>query len=178
LRVNPELTKEPSDAPRPNCFRPRLNRLGCRCPWHSLTPRPARMRDGFEVYSPDKLEWKDGPNSLPKGARIAILEGDPAKEGPFVFRVRVPDGYRIPPHTHPKQERVTVVTGTFYVSMVDSHGVSDPKVMTVGSYGHWPPGMKHTVWTNWETILQFHGNGPWTIEYVNPDDDPRGQKKP
>jgi hypothetical protein len=66
---------------------------------------------------PDKLAWKDGPPSLPKGAKIAIVEGDPSKEGPFVFRVKAPDGYRIPPHTHSKMERVTVISGTFNIGM-------------------------------------------------------------
>jgi hypothetical protein len=65
--------------------------------------------EGIDLFPADKLDWKDGPPSLPKGAKIAVLEGDPAKEGPFVFRVKVPDGYRIPPHTHPKTERVTVI---------------------------------------------------------------------
>lgn len=56
----------------------------------------------LSIYTPKDVTWKDGPPSLPKGARIAVLEGDPGKEGPFVFRVKVPDGYRVPPHTHPK----------------------------------------------------------------------------
>jgi hypothetical protein len=50
--------------------------------------------EGITLNYPDKLEWKDGPPSLPKGAKIAILEGDPSKEGPFVSAL-LPDGYRI-----------------------------------------------------------------------------------
>jgi hypothetical protein len=73
--------------------------------------------EGITLNPPDKLEWKDGPPSLPKGAKIAVLEGDPGKDGPFVFRVKVPDGYRIPPHTHPKMERVTVISGQFNIGM-------------------------------------------------------------
>src|SRR5215831_19535599 len=69
------------------------------------------------IHKPDGLKWQDGPPSLPPGAKIAVLEGDPAKEGPFVFRVKVPDGYRIPPHTHPKPERVTVISGSFHLGM-------------------------------------------------------------
>lgn len=65
------------------------------------------------LHRPDGLKWQDGPPSLPPGAKIAVLEGDPTKPGPFVFRVKVPDGYKIPPHTHPKAERVTVISGTF-----------------------------------------------------------------
>src|SRR6266513_2196496 len=75
---------------------------------------------GIVLNKPDGLKWQDGLASLPKGAQIAVLEGDPSKEGPFVFRVKLPDGYRVPPHTHPKTERVTVVSGTFNIGMGDT----------------------------------------------------------
>jgi len=130
----------------------------------------------MELFSPDTIKWHEGPPSLPKGAMIAVLEGDPAKEGPFVFRVKVPDGYRVPPHTHPKTERVTVISGTFNIGTGDKFDESATKPMTAGSYGHWPAGMKHFVWAKGETILQFHGTGPWSIQYINPDDDPRKKK--
>src|SRR5918996_3914735 len=67
-------------------------------------------------YSPDTLEWKDGPPSLPPGAKFAILEGDLAAKGQyFAFRLSVPDGYQIPPHWHPVHERVTVISGTLHL---------------------------------------------------------------
>lgn len=134
--------------------------------------------EGITLNIPDGMEWKDGPASLPKGAKIAVLEGDPAKEGSFVFRVKVPDGYRIPPHTHPKMERVTVIAGTFNIGMGEKFDKAATKAMPAGSYGFWKPEMKHFVWTKGETIAQFHGTGPWTINYVNPADDPRNQPKP
>src|SRR5947208_15276089 len=71
------------------------------------------------VYAPKDLKWSDAPPVLPREAKLAVLEGDPSKEGPFVMRVRMPDGYKIPPHTHTKQERVTVLSGTSYVGMGD-----------------------------------------------------------
>lgn len=129
------------------------------------------------ISRPDGLKWKDGPPSLPPGAKLAILEGDPTKEGPFVFRVKVPDGYRIPPHTHPKPERVTIIAGTFNLGMGDTFDATKTEALPVGTYGTWPAGMKHFVWTKGETVVQFHGEGPWTINYVNPADDPRKGKK-
>jgi hypothetical protein len=76
----------------------------------------------------DVLEWYDPtdktikpretiPHPLPKGAKMILLEGDPAKDGPFVMRVKMPDGFKIMPHTHPKDERVTVLAGTLYLGM-------------------------------------------------------------
>lgn len=123
-------------------------------------------------------KWTDGPASLPKGAKIAVLEGDPAKEGPFVFRVKVPDGYRVPPHTHPKVERITVIQGTFNIGMGEKFDEKATQPMPTGTYGYWPAGMTHFVWAKSETVLQFHGEGPWTINYVNPADDPRNAKNP
>src|SRR5262245_61728928 len=104
---------------------------------------------------------------------IAKLEGDPTKDGPFVFRVKLPDGYRVPPHVHPKIERVTVISGMFYIGEGDKFDAKKGHAMGAGTFGHWPPGMKHFVWTEGETVLQFHGMGPWSIEYINPSDDPR-----
>jgi hypothetical protein len=44
--------------------------------------------------------------------------------------------------------------------------------MPAGSFGTWPAGMKHFVWAKGETIIQLHGTGPWSLTYVNPEDDP------
>jgi quercetin dioxygenase-like cupin family protein len=129
------------------------------------------------LYPPAKIQWKDGPASLPRGAKIAVLEGDPAKEGMFVMRVRAPDGYHIPAHTHPKPERVTIIQGTFKLAMGDNPQPADAHVLPAGTYGVWPPGMVHAVWIEGETIVQFHGMGPWVINYVNPADDPRNATK-
>jgi len=132
---------------------------------------------GISLHPPAELKWQDGPPSLPKGAKIAVLEGDPSKEGPFVFRVKVPDGYRIPPHTHPKTERVTVISGTFQIGMGEKFDEKALRPMSAGTYGSWEAGMKHFVAIKGETIVQFHGLGPWSIQYVNPADDPRNQPK-
>lgn len=133
--------------------------------------------EGIALFPADQIEWRPGPASLPKGAQIAVLEGDPTKEGPFVMRLKVPDGYRIPVHTHPKTERVTVISGTFNIGMGDTFDMNETQAMLAGTYGHWEAGMKHYVWIKGETILQFHGMGPWSIQYVNPKDDPRNQAK-
>ena len=54
--------------------------------------------------------------AIPAGAKMAVLEGDPTKEGPFVVRFQFPEDYHIPPHTHPKTERVTVISGALYLA--------------------------------------------------------------
>ncbi len=93
------------------------------------------------------------------------------------MRLRFPDGYHIPPHTHPATERVTVVSGTFKIAMGDQLERSKAYTLQAGAFGFWPAGMKHTGWAEGETILQVHGTGPWIINYLNPADDPRNAKK-
>src|SRR5689334_6430522 len=56
-----------------------------------------------------KVVWHSGPPTLPRGAKIAVLEGDPAKEGLFTMRIKLPAGTTIAPHWHPRDERVTVL---------------------------------------------------------------------
>ena len=147
----------------------------------SRVPAPSAghddKKDMAALHRPDDQKWQDGPPSLPPGAKFAVLEGDPAKPGPFVFRVKVPDGYKIPPHTHPKPERVTVISGTFNLGMGDTFDATKTEALPAGTYGTWPPGMKHFVWAKGETVVQFHGDGPWTITYLDPTDDPRTKKK-
>ena len=129
-----------------------------------------------ELFRPKSLQWKEGPSSLPKRAAYVVLEGDPRKPGPFVFRVKVPDGYQIPPHTHPKPERVTVLEGTFNLGMGAVFDKSKTQALPAGAYGMWPAGMKHFVWAKGETVVQFHGEGPWEIRYLDPASDPRNEK--
>jgi hypothetical protein len=145
-----------------------------------VTTSPAHdKKEAMEatIHRADRMTWTDGPPSLPPGAKIAVLEGDPTKEGPFVMRVKVPDGYKILPHTHPNPERVTVVSGTFNLGMGDKFDTSAGTEMPAGSYGTWPAGMKHFAWAKGETIVQLHGEGPWKINYLNPADDPRNKKR-
>ncbi|MBI4364357.1 MAG: cupin domain-containing protein [Candidatus Latescibacteria bacterium] len=122
---------------------------------------------------PADVKWQDAPPSLPKGAKIAVLEGNLTAPGPFTFRVRVPDGYKVPPHWHPAVEHMTVLQGMFYLGMGDKWDETVAKEYPVGSFSAMPQGMHHFAWTKGETVIQVHGMGPWGITYVNPSDDPR-----
>ncbi|HEU0273734.1 MAG TPA: cupin domain-containing protein [Candidatus Udaeobacter sp.] len=135
--------------------------------------QPAEMH----LYAPTGIEWKPGPQALPPAARMAVLEGDPTQDGPFVVRFQFPAGYHVPPHTHPKRERVTVISGTLYLATGETLDRASAKALPAGSFGYWPAGMKHTAWSDGETVIQLHGIGPWQINYLNPADDPRNAKK-
>src|SRR5215470_13850728 len=70
---------------------------------------------GHMVSTPDMLKWVEPP-TFP-GARLAVVQGDPSKEGLFVCRVKLPANYKIAPHTHKASENVTVLSGAFFIGM-------------------------------------------------------------
>jgi quercetin dioxygenase-like cupin family protein len=129
------------------------------------------------LYPTTEIQWKDGPKSLQPGVMMAVLEGDPTKEGFFTIRFRFPDGFKVQPHWHPRVEHVTVISGTLNIGMGDKFDQTATRPMPVGTFGFWPPGMKHFAWVSGETVIQLHGMGPWVITYLNPSDDPRNAKK-
>jgi quercetin dioxygenase-like cupin family protein len=125
------------------------------------------------VYTQEEIEWREGPASLPPGAQMAVLEGDPGEAGVFTMRFRFPDGYRIPPHWHPNVERVTVLSGVFRLGAGEKLDPEAAMALEPGSYTSMPPGMRHFAIAEGETVVQLTSVGPWVINYVNPDDDPR-----
>jgi quercetin dioxygenase-like cupin family protein len=118
-------------------------------------------------------QWVPAPAILPPGARLAVLEGDPAQPGPFTMRLLVPAGYRIPPHFHPVVEHVTVIRGTFQVGMGEQFDPAKLTDLPAGAFAALSPGTRHFAQAKVETVIQLHGVGPWGLTYVNPADDPR-----
>ena len=110
-------------------------------------------------------------------AKLAVLAGDPNKKGLFTVRLQTPAGYKVPPHTHPTSEHITVISGTFNIGTGDKFDEATGKEMGAGGYMVMPPEMKHYARTPAETIIQVHGIGPFVINYVNPTDDSRNAKK-
>lgn len=125
------------------------------------------------TVSPEKVKWGPASPKLPPGAQFAILSGDPTKPGaPYVFRARLPDGFSVPPHWHPMDENVTVIKGTFMLGFGELLDKAATRALGPGSYAMLPKNMPHYNVIKGETILQFHGIGPYDIVYVNPADDP------
>jgi hypothetical protein len=137
------------------------------------TPSGDHMKDKMGLFPPGEVQWKDGPASLQKGTKMAILEGDPTKPGQFTMRLWFPDGFVVSPHWHSQIEHVTVISGVLNFGMGDKFDRAATREMTAGTFGFWPIGMKHFAWMKGDTVLQLHGMGPWTVTYVNPADDPR-----
>jgi hypothetical protein len=125
------------------------------------------------IYTPEDVEWQEGPGSFEPGSEFAVLEGDPGEPGYFNMRIRMPDGFHIAPHWHPNVERVTVISGTFRLGHGEEADFDAAQPLEAGSYFSLPPEMSHYAFTEGETVIQLASIGPWIIEYINPEDDPR-----
>jgi hypothetical protein len=123
--------------------------------------------------SPKDVKWGDAPPALPLGAKLAVLQGDPSKPGPFTIRLRMPAGYRIPAHWHPTDENVTVISGIFHMGMGDKLDTAQGHRLPAGGFVTMPAQTRHFAWATRDTVVQVHAIGPFEITYVNPADDPR-----
>lgn len=128
------------------------------------------------MYTPSAIKWGDPPPFLPKGSKLAVLYGDPAKEGLVVLQARMPANYRIPAHSHPTDEVVTVLSGTLFVGMGDKLDPVKAKPFPAGSLIIAPAKTNHFVLTKQPTVIQVTGMGPLVFTYADPADDPSKKK--
>jgi len=144
---------------------------------HKMAAASGKM----EMATPDEMKWGDAPPMLTPGAKLAVLEGNPSGTGYYTVALKVPDGYKIMPHWHPKTERVTVISGDFHAGMGDKMDEAGSKDFPPGSFISIPANMHHFAFTKGETVVQISGQAPFKLTYVNAADDPsgmQGKKKP
>ncbi|GHC17732.1 cupin domain-containing protein [Aidingimonas halophila] len=128
--------------------------------------------NGHIMGTADQLEW--GPvGSMGEGAEIAVIEGDMSEKAPFTIRLRLDDGYEIMPHTHPAYERVTVLAGTLHFAHGEVYDPDATAALPEGGFAIMSPGDPMFGYAEGETVIQLHGEGPWGIDYINAEDDPR-----
>jgi mannose-6-phosphate isomerase-like protein (cupin superfamily) len=132
---------------------------------------------GSKCLYPDQVKYGPAPPFFPVGAQIAVLEGDPmASSGDFTIRLKMPDGYKVAPHTHPSRENVTVLSGTLKVGMGDQFDASKMMSFGSGSFAYLDPSMHHYAMASGPTVIQIHGMSPVKFNYINPADDPSMKK--
>lgn len=124
------------------------------------------------MFTPSDIKWGDAPPTVPKGAKLAVLYGDPNKDGLFVVRAKLPANYRIPAHSHPTDEVVTVLSGTLFVGMGDKLAPASAHPFPAGSLVVTPAKTNHYVLTKQPTVIEVTAMGPLQFTYVNPADDP------
>ncbi len=133
---------------------------------------------GHVMFTPAQVTWGPAPAALPPGATAAMLIGNPSQTGAFTLRLKVPAGYKIPPHFHPTTEHVTVLSGTFSMGMGDAWDAKALHDLAAGGFSVMPAETRHFAYSKDGATIQVHGMGPFTLIYVNPADDPRKAAPP
>ncbi|HEY5892608.1 MAG TPA: cupin domain-containing protein [Chthoniobacterales bacterium] len=136
---------------------------------------PITKEHASVIVVPSEMQWTDS-SALPAGVKVSVLYGDLKKAEPFGFRLKIPAGAVIAPHTHPVNERVTVVSGSFAMGEGEKFSQEALKDMPVGSIAIFPKGCPMFALAKEEAVVQVNGEGPWGITYINPEDDPRNKK--
>ncbi len=133
----------------------------------------AALADDMKMPMNDKeMKWGAAPPVFPKGAQVAVLSGDPFKEGPYVLRLKMPAGYKIAAHKHPHTERITVISGELYFGTGDKLDAKRASKLAPGGFVELPANTNHYAFAKRQTVIQISGEGPFGIEYVNSADDP------
>ncbi len=126
------------------------------------------------VIRPTNIVWQPGPPTLEPGSQGAVLAGNPSQPGPFTLRVRLPAKYRIAPHRHPVEERLTVLSGTLCFAATTATNVApDTACIGPGTFRLMPANVVHSDWAPVAVEYQIEALGPFDLTYVNPSDDPR-----
>ena len=121
--------------------------------------------------------WGPAPPIFPPGAQFAVVQGDPSVAGQiFTVRLRFPNGYVLPPHTHPSDEHVTVLRGTFLFGRGENFSRGDLSPLPVDGFVTAGANMPHFASARGITEVQVHAIGPFQLTYVHPEDDPTTKK--
>ena len=132
------------------------------------TGSPAgKAEPGYIAFRPKDIKWMDGPSTLPPGLKMAVLEGDPKQPGLVTMRLKLPPNYTIKPHTHPHDERVTIISGTLYFGMGDKIETKKAMAMHAGSFFVAPPMTPMYAYTKAQgAVIQLNVESPWGLTFV------------
>ena len=118
------------------------------------------------VVRASEINWQPCPPNLPDGCEIAVLEGSPKSADLFTVRFKISGDFYMPPHTHPKDERATIIEGKAYVAFGEGATREDAKEFGPGDYYVNARGAVHTVWIDEGSIVQLTGIGPWEAHFI------------
>ena len=117
------------------------------------------------VVTPADLRWVDSPTR--PGQQSAAILGDQLKPGPYIRRVRFPPNTVNPPHSHPDDRQVTIVSGTWYLGHGSTVHRDHVTKAVAGTFFTEPANNVHWEITGPdEVIVQVSGTGPTTTTYV------------
>ena len=132
------------------------------------------MRSDLVTADAETMKWERN-HHVPWGMRLIVIHGDPSKAGPYTFRVKMPSGYKLPPHRHQDERTVTVLKGTYWIGDGEQYDAKSMRTMEAGSFYITEANAAHYAWARTEVILQESGFGPTDMTWINPADDPKNQ---
>ena len=131
-----------------------------------VTARTSQSDKKIVGISPEQVNWFT-PAYYKDGRQRAQLFGDSSKSGPWVDRVKIPAGMRVPAHTHPQDELVTVIEGTWYVGEGERYDAAKLKGYPAGSFIVIPAGTPHFVATkDSSVVVQLSGTEKFRTDYL------------
>lgn len=130
----------------------------------------------FSSIRNEDVQWQ-GFAAFPGAAKLAVIVGNPSQPGPYVVRVKVPDGLKLMPHTHPEDRIYTVISGVFYIGQGTTFDADKLVAYGPGSVVVLPGNTPHFHWAkSGEYVTQVYGIGPLGLKYIDAADDPRQAK--
>lgn len=108
---------------------------------------------------PQSFKWAH-PLGL-DALQAAWVVGEEKASSPYLLRVRIAPGGRIPPHTHPDERNTTVLSGTVYVGFGETFDESKVVAVPAGAVYTAPANVPHYVWAKEGPVeYQESGVGP------------------
>lgn len=133
---------------------------------------PTASSGNPQSFTPEGMNWVAAMNSLPHGVRMVVMEGDPARPGPYTLRLWLPASCRIAPYWRAENERLTVMLGAVILGIGDKFDDREGVPVKAGGFALVPARRHHYLWTRDVAVVQMHGLGPWAMNYVRASDDP------
>ena len=125
-----------------------------------------RSKNEIVGLTADEVRWFTPPY-YNDGRQRAHLYGDSSQGGTWIDRVKIPGGARVFAHTHPQDELVTVIEGTWYLGEGAKFDSAKLKGYPAGSFIVIPAGIPHFVAAKEGTVVvQLSGIGKFQTKYL------------
>jgi quercetin dioxygenase-like cupin family protein len=129
----------------------------------------------FGSSLPEDIDFEPFP-SFPPPARLAVVVGQLSEPAPYVVRVKLPSGVKLMPHRHHEDRVYTVMSGVFYIGLGEHFDEEALQAYPPGAVIVLPGGTPHFHWArSGEYVTQVTAIGPISLEYVDPENDPRNE---
>jgi quercetin dioxygenase-like cupin family protein len=126
-----------------------------------------------KATTPAEMTWSAQGGLAMPGMEQVNLVGNPSEPGPYTLRLKFPAGYKLAPHVHPDNRKVTVLAGTWYTGYGAKFEETALKALPAGSFYTEPANAAHFVEVREPVVIQVSGMGPSGRRFVDPAD---GQK--